>query len=282
MGARIRVPPRAPPRVLLPCVAVCLVAAGAAVIGVAGAAVTGGYLLRQADDTVRACASGVLSRGLVAAPGSSPVLPGCGIELFTAGGQILIPATPAAGPGVAPAGPGVAAGGRWLAAHLGRPVTVTGGGGGRWRVIVEAVGYQPQRIPYVYGAGNQRYVIGGRTSDRSRGMLAVLAELPGTGRATARYAAAAGIVLVLLAATARALTRVPPRPRRGAVTAPGQLEDTCLRLRRSVTILRGFTEYCRQPERPPPASFDRMLRRVTDEITRMEALIEELRTRAAG
>jgi hypothetical protein len=41
--------------------------------------------------------------------------------------------------------------------HLLRPVTVPGAGtSGRWRVVLEAVHYQPQRIPYVYGPDNYR------------------------------------------------------------------------------------------------------------------------------
>jgi len=68
VGAGIRIPLR----VLLPCVAVGLVAFGAVAVGVAGMSGAGGYLMRRADSTLLACASGVLSRGVVAAPGSGP------------------------------------------------------------------------------------------------------------------------------------------------------------------------------------------------------------------
>ena len=50
-----------PLRILLPGLAVCLVASGAAAIGVAGASAAGGYLMAQADDALRACAAGMLS-----------------------------------------------------------------------------------------------------------------------------------------------------------------------------------------------------------------------------
>ena len=98
MGARIRLPLR----VLLTCVAVCLVASGAAAIGVAGVQAAGGYVLRQADDGLLACASSVLSHGPVAVPGSGAV-PGqappvaCGMELLSVSGQVLIPAPAGAG-----------------------------------------------------------------------------------------------------------------------------------------------------------------------------------------
>jgi hypothetical protein len=130
MGARIVMPLR----VLLPCLAVCLVASGAAAIGVAGVSAAGGYVMRQADDALRACASSMLGHGLVAVPSSGPVpgraMPGaCGMELLSASGQMLIPAAPAA------AGPVIPASGSWLAAHLAGPVTVPGtgaAGAGAW------------------------------------------------------------------------------------------------------------------------------------------------------
>ncbi len=327
---------RLPLRVLLPCLAVCLAASGAAAIGVAGVSAAGGYLMRQADDAVQACASGMLSHGLVAVPSSGPA-PGraCGMELLSASGQMLIPATAAA------AGPAIPASGSWLAAHLAGPVTVPGsGGGGRWRVVIKAVHYQAQRMLFVYGPDDLRYVISGRTGRGSGGMLIVMAGLAGTGQAAAGYSAAAGIVLVLLAAAAFALTRAILRPlreaaglagdasqgaggrpgdvmtrlgvlanrdhgrygmtlarlrerlhashaaeaaaRRSAADMSGQLEQTCLQLRRPAAILHGFAEYCRKQDKPPPASLDRMLQRVTGEITRMETLVEGLRMRSAG
>jgi hypothetical protein len=69
MGAGIRMPLR----VLLPCLAVSLVAFGAVAAGIACASRTSGYLMRQADNNLLACASSMLSRGSVAAPGSGPV-----------------------------------------------------------------------------------------------------------------------------------------------------------------------------------------------------------------
>jgi hypothetical protein len=344
MGVRIVMPLR----VLLPCLAVCLAAAGAAAIGVAVASTAGGFVTQQADDAVRACASSILSQGpvtvpgsgLVAAPGSGlvpgPAGPGtCGVELVSGSGQVLIPVASAAG---APAIPATSS---WLAAHLAGPVTVPGAESGeRWRVVITAVHYQAQRMLFVFGPNDLRYVISGRTGHGSSGMLIVMAGLGGTGHVAAGYAAAAGTVLVLLAAAAFALTRAILRPlraaaaltanagqgadgrleevlaragmpangphgrygmmlasmrerlqasraaeaaaRRSAADMSGQLAETCLQLRRPVSIVYGFTRYLRQQEKPQPASLDRMLYRVIGEITRMETLAEGLHMPSAG
>ncbi len=213
MGTLIRMPLR----VLLPCLAVSLVSFGAVAAGLAGVSGTGGYLMRQADKSLLECARSMLSHGFVAPPNSGPVAsqapPGpCDMELLSASGQVLT----LAAPGTA-YGPAIPAGGSWLAAHLARPVTVPGAGSsGRWRVVIEAVRYQPQRILYVYGPDDVRYVISGRPGRGSAGMLVVMAGLAATGRLAAGYAAAAGTVLVLLAAAVLALTQAIVRPLRQA------------------------------------------------------------------
>jgi len=154
---------------------------GAAAIGVADVSAVGGYLVRQADDALRACAAGMLGHGLVAVPGSGPApgraMPGaCGVELRSAGGRLLIPAAPAA------PGPAIPASGSRLAEHLAQPVTVPGaGGGGHWRAVIVAVRYQPQRMLYVYGPDDLRYVISGPAGPGSSGMLIVMTPLAGTG-----------------------------------------------------------------------------------------------------
>ena len=228
------------------------------------------------------------------------------------------------GPPAAP-GPAIPASGSQLAAHLARPVTVQGaGGGGRWRVVITAVHYQPQRMLYVYGPDDLRYVISGRTGPGSSGMLIVMTPLAGTGPVAAGCAAAAGTVLVLLAAAAFALTRAILRPLReaaglagkagqgagdrleevmarlsalanrdhrrcsmtlarmrerlhascaaeaaarwSAADMSGQLGETCLQPRRPVSILHGFTEYCRSQDRPPPARLAPMLQRAPTKL----------------
>jgi hypothetical protein len=285
MGARIRLQLW----VLLPCVAVCLAASGAAAIGAVCVRAVGSYVIRQADDGLRACVSGTLSHGAVVVPGSGAV-PGqapsvpCDMELLSVSGQVLIPAPAGAG------GPAIPASGSWLAAHMIGPVTVPGSGNsGRWRVAVKVVHYQAQRMLFVFGPDDLRYLISGPAGHGSAGMLVVMAGLAGTGQPAAGYAAAAGTVLVLLAAAAFAVTRAILRPqasdaaeaaaRRSAADMAGHLEQACLQLRRPAAIVHGFTEYCRKHGRPPPAGLDQMMQRVTGEITRMETLVDGLDTR---
>jgi len=240
MGVRLALPLR----VLLPCLAVGLAAAGAAAIGVAAVSAAGGFATGRADDAVRACAGGVLSRGpvivpgygLVAVPGSGlvpgPAGPGaCGAELASASGQVLIPAASGAG------GPVVPVSGSWLAAHRAGPVTVPGAGGGSWRVLVTAVRYQAQRMLFVYGRDDLRYVISGQAGHGSGGMLIVMAAVAGTGPVAAGVAVAAGIALVLLAAAAFAVIGAIVRPLRAAAglaasggqDAAGRLEEVLAR-----------------------------------------------------
>ena len=204
-----------------------LAAFGAVAAGLAGVSAASGYLMRQTDNNLMACAGSVLSDGFVAPPNSAPVpgqLPAgaCDMELLSASGQVLT----LAAPGTAH-GPAILADGSWLAAHPARPVTVPGAGtSGRWRVVIEAVNYQPQRIPYVYGPDDVRYMISGRPGRGSSGMLVVMAGLAPTGRITRRlaagYTAAAATVLVLLAGAALALTQAILRPLRQAA----QLAET--------------------------------------------------------
>ena len=331
VGARIRLPLR----VLLPCVAVCLAASGAAAIGAVCVRAVGGYAIRQADDALRACASSMLSHSPVAVPGSGAV-PGqappvpCSMELLNVSGQVLIPASAGAG------GPAIPASGSWLAAHLAGPVTVPGSGNsGRWRVVIRAVHYQAQRMLFVYGPDDLRYLISRPAGHGPAGLLVVMAGLAGAGQPAAGYAAAAGTVLVLLAAAAAAVTRAILRPlrearlaadarhggggrpgdvmaslgvladrygmtaarmrqrlqashaaeaaaRRSAADMAGQLEQACLELRRPAAIVHGFTGYCRQQGTFSAAGLDRMLQRVTGEITRLETVVEGLCMRSTG
>jgi len=291
MGARVRLPLG----VLLPCVAVCLAASGAAAIGAVCVHAVDSHVIRQADDGLRACASGTLSHGLAAVPGSGAV-PGqaspmpCDMELLSVSGQVLIPAPAGAG------GPAIPASRSWLAAHLAGPVIVPGSGNsGRWRVAIKVVHYQAQRMLFVFGPDDLRYLISGSAGHGSAGMLVVMAGLAGAGPPAAGYAAAAGTVLVLLAAAAFAVTRAILRPQREAAShtaeaaargspadLAGHLEQACLQLRRPAGIVHGFTEYCRKHGRPPPPAFDQMMQRVTGEITRMETLVDGLRMRPAG
>ena len=301
MGTGIRLPLR----VVLPLVAVGLAAAGASAVGMAEISAAHGDLMRQVDENLAACAAGLLSHPVEAVPGSGLVSSGpCDAELLSAGGQLLTSAVPGA-----PASPVLPAGGPRSAAREGRPVTVPGtGSGGGWRVIVAAVHYQPQRIMYVYGPDDLRYVIGGRTGPGPAGLLVVMTGLAGvgqlTGRVAASYAAAAAAVLAALAWAAFALVRAvlrplsqaadlayvggqaaggEPPPSRAAEAAARRtaemaacLGEVALDLRTSVSVVRGFAEYCRQRRPGPSAGLDRMAGRVAEEVARMETLIDRL------
>ena len=209
MGARIRIPLW----MLLPGLAVGVVALGVIAAGAVGISGTRGYLMRQADGNLLVCAGKMLSQGFVAGPTSGLAPPGsCDTELLNPYGQLLTPPAPGAGPE-----PAIPADRSWLAAHLARPVTVPGAGGS-WRVLLETVHYQPHRIMFVGGPEDVQYVISGRAARGPAGLLVVMSGLAGvdrfTGRVAAGYAAAAGAVLVLLAVAGLAVTRVVLRPLR--------------------------------------------------------------------
>lgn len=306
-----------PLRVLLPCLAVCLTAAAAVAIGLAGISTADGFATRQADDAVRACASSIRSHGPVTVPGYD-------LEAVPGPGLIAVSGS-APEPGLA--GSGTC--GAELVSASRRVLIPAARSGGRWRIVSEPVHYQVQRMLFVYGTDDLRYVISGRAGRGSSGMLIVAAELAGTGQVAVGSAAAAGTVLVLLAAAAFAVTRAILRPvraaagpsahaglgtigrlditlgrldmvlaeigerlqasraaeaaaRRSAADMAGHLAEICLQLRRPVSIVYGFAGYLRQQDDPRPASLERMLRRVTDEVTRMETLAAELRMPSAG
>ena len=323
MGARVRIPLW----VSLPCVAVSVAALGAVAAGAAGVSGMYGYLTRQTDSNLMACVGRAASWRFVDWPASGPgPSRACDMELLSASGQLLAPPVPGAGPG-----PVIPADRSWLAAHAARPVTVPGADGS-WRVLLEAVHYQPQRILYVYGPDDVQYVISGRARRGPVGLLVVMARAAGIGRLTeeaaARYAAAAGAVLVLLAVCGLAVSRVVLRPLRetarfaahtGQAAADGQLpqagsgpdgpfaaavasvseqmaasraaeaaarrcaaemarrlSEVSQELRTSVSIVRGFAESCRHRGNPPPAAGDPMMRRVAEEISRIETLVAQL------
>lgn len=190
MATRIRTPVRL----------ALLVVLLAAAVGVAAASVTDGYQSRRVDAGLQACARGMLSRPFAALPSSGRVGSAtCDMELLTAAGQLLTPGT----------SPAIPASGSWLASHAGQPFTVPGTGSTRsWRVVLTAVHYQPQRMMYVYGPDNIRYLISSRGPG---GMLVVMSGLAGADEKVlaARYAGAV-VLLVLLTAGVLAAKRRPP------------------------------------------------------------------------
>jgi hypothetical protein len=97
-------------------------------------------------------------------------------------------------------------------------------------------------------------------------------------RAPGRYGAAA----VRMRERLQASHAAEAAARRSAADMAGHLEQACLQLRGPAAIVYGFAGYCRKQGKPPPAGLDRMLQRVTGEITRMETAVEGLRIRTAG
>ncbi len=300
-------PIRIPLWVLLPGLAVSVVALGAFAAGAVGVSLARGYLTRQADANLSACAASVLSQHFTAGPTAGPAPSGaCDVELLSANGQLLTP-----GRGSRPVIPAESS---WLAAHTASHVTVPSAGAGAaaagsWRILLEAVRYQPQRIIFVYGAeDNVDYVISRQANHGAAGLLVVMTGLGGLGRLTGRvaaaYATAAGLVLILLGAAGLAVTRTVLRPlrdsspfgsgpaaishqmdasrtaeaaaRRSAAEMADRLSQVSLELRTSISIVRGFAESRLQQGNPPPAAGDPMVRRVADEVTRIETLVARL------
>ena len=96
MGARIRIPLW----VSLPCLAVGVVALGAVAAGAIGLSGTRGYLTRQTDGNLLACAGRATGQPFVDWSASGPVPPGaCDMQLLSASGQLLTPRASGAGHG---------------------------------------------------------------------------------------------------------------------------------------------------------------------------------------
>ena len=136
--------------------ALCLLAAGAAVIIAAWGLLARGYLQGQADQQLRAYAARLASHPFKASPiygiaggvpGAAGVGGGLGIEVREPGGQVVMRAGAAGRRGpLLPAVP-VA-----VTARGHEPATVAAWGGDSWRVITEPIHYRAQRIPFSYSA----------------------------------------------------------------------------------------------------------------------------------
>jgi len=173
-------------RVRLVAAAVCLMAAGAAIIGSAAVLVARGSLVRQADRQLRAYAAVLVSRAATAAP-ASRLAPGpdglgggaFGVEVFNSAGQLVM----RAGRIPARSGTAVAGGGRLAAVSA-------GSGGGSWIVIAEPVRYRAQRILFTYGYDDLSLFIAGPDRPGLAGRLIVGLDLSGVDRVIGRFALA--------------------------------------------------------------------------------------------
>ncbi len=330
-------------RVRLVAAALCLLAAGAAVITGACGLVARGYLMGQADQQLRAYAGQLTSRPFVATP-ISRFAPGAlsaggsgggalGIEVRGSGGQLVLREDPGARPGQAI--PAVFAG---IAARTGQLVTIAaGGGGGSWRVIAEPIHYRARRIPFGYDAEDFSLFITSTARPGLAGTLVVGLDLGSVGPAIGRLAvtglAVSGAVVLVVAclgavvirailqpvlqveetlaavAAGELSRRVPERHGRGdagrlvrslnkmlsqiehafstraeseaAAHRSGErmcriIADTGHELRRPLSVIHGLAGHYRQRGRLGAGELDRVMRRVTDEAARMDALVDDL------
>jgi HAMP domain-containing protein len=201
--------------------ALCLLAAGAAIItGVCGL-VARGYLQGQADRQLRACAGRLISHpfaasplygAAVGAPGAAGCSDGLGIEVRGPAGQVVMTAGSAGRPGpVIPAVPAV------VAARAGQPATVAAGGGGSsWRVITEPVHYRVRHIPFSFTPEGFYVVITSTARQGLAGTLVIGLDLRSAGRAIGRLAvtglAVSGVVILAVTCLAVVVSRAILRP----------------------------------------------------------------------
>jgi hypothetical protein len=267
----------------------CLVAAAAVAMTAAGYLTVRGYLVRQADQQLRAYASDLTRQPFAVFPGA-----------------------PIASGAFGPDGPGGSAasievrdpeGHLVMSASLGlRAVS-----GGSWLVIAEPVHYQVRHIPFAYGAEDSSVLVTGRARPGLTGTLVVRLSLASIGQATRRLAvtclAVSGVVLLLVGCAAavviRAILRSLIHEERTAAAAAAEqalsaaaaseasarssadrmcraAAGTVSQLRRPVHVLHGIASCYPQRERLGPTDPGRLMWQVADEAARIDALIDDL------
>lgn len=199
---------RPPLSVRLAAVAVCLLAAGAGIIVVAGGLATRNHLTRQAGQQLRGYAGQLarhpflltpLSRTPPGPPGLSDLAAaGAGalsLEVRGAGGQLVI----RAGPG-RPAGPGPQVATARVLAGQHQAATVRASRGRSYLSIAEPIRYRAHRIPYAYGAEDFALDVTSPAGTGSPGTLVVSLSLArisqATGRLTVIMLAVSGLVVL--------------------------------------------------------------------------------------
>jgi signal transduction histidine kinase len=272
-------------RVRLVAAAVCLLAAGAASIVMAGVSATRSHLTRQAEQQLRAYAGQLTSRPFLitpfsrsapGAPALSDLAPGMSavsIEVRGSGGQLVMRTGP----------------------------------GRSYLAITKPIRYRAHRIPYAYSAEDFALHVTSPAGTGSPGTLVVSVSVARIGQATSHLAVILLTMsaLVLLATgclaawaiggtlrpdrMAPALNsllpqlqqlRTPagePQPaarrvteqKRQAVAAAGR------ELRKPLSVLGGLAEYYRHRDQLTPGEFDRLLGRIADETARIDAIVDD-------
>jgi hypothetical protein len=309
-----RRPARPSLRVRLVAAAVCLLAAGAGIIVVAGVSATRSHLMREAGQQLRAYAGQLASRPFLltpfsrsapGAPGLSDLAAGTGtlsVEVRGPGGQVVM----WSGPGH-PAAPGLHMAAARVLASRSRAVTAQPARHGSYLAIAEPIRYRAHRIPYAYSAEDFALDVTSPAGTGSPGTLVVGVSLArisqATGHLTVILLAISGLVLVATGCLAAWMFRAALRPDRiaPALSAlqtrlrhldvpagePGAaarqateqkrqaIVATGRELRKPVSVLGGLAEYYRHRDQLTPGGFHRLLGRVADETARIEAIIDE-------
>ncbi|HUY50006.1 MAG TPA: HAMP domain-containing protein [Streptosporangiaceae bacterium] len=209
-------------QVRLVAITLCLVAAGAGIISAASGLVARGYLMRQADQQLRAYADRLTSRPFTATP-MSRVAPGASapggpggaafsIEVRGPAGQLIM----SAGPGT-PAGQAIPAAAARLPARAGQLATRPAvSGGGSWLVIAEPIHYRARRIPFTYSAEDFSLLITSRARPGHAGTLVIGLGLASIGRAVGRLTitclAVSGVAILVVACLGAMVIRAILRP----------------------------------------------------------------------
>ena len=267
----------------------CLVAAAAAALTAAGYLTVRGYLVRQADQQLRAYASDLTRQPFAVFPGA-PIASGAfgpegaggdaaSIEVRDPEGDLVTSASP---------GPGAVSGGSWL-------------------VIAEPVHYQVRHIPFAYGAEDSSIFVTGQARPGLTGTLVVRLSLASIGQATRRLAvtclAVSGVVLLLVGCAAavviRAMLRSLIHEERTAAAAAAEqalsaavasaasarssadrmcraIAGTVSQLRRPVHVVHGMADCYPQRERLGTTDPGRLMWQLADEAARIDALIDDL------
>jgi len=254
----------------------CLVAIGGGALTVAVHVVAGRYLTQQAHQQLRSYAAELTSRsftlfpGFRLAPGVSGLgatSPAVGVAVLDGSGQQLITAGPAA------------------------PRTAGGG----WLEISEPVIYQARHIPFVYGADDSSFSVGGKTGSGYAGTLVIGLNLAGVGRTvgglTVTSLRATGLAALLATAAAFGVTRILLRHRAPTAAAeaptrvstgptPAAVAEACRQLRRPLSVLAGLAESHRGRGPLGDGDAERTLRQVADEAERIGELVDQLEAAA--